>query len=443
MKEFDNRLVCSDEKKRAIKETRLKTKSRRSNQIVKTFECKIKKSKLNQRQKEELEKIFIEAKWFYNYVLNLKKEQECNFCNINSTKITSVIHFDKYKNEIESELELLSSQQKQKIIANMISNEKTIKSLVKKGYQKHGELQFKSEINCIPLKQYNNSYLFKSFHKVRIAGISGKLFINGTQQFLDFPNVEIANANLVKKSNGYFLYVTTFWNKKDLKQIKKNNQKIGIDFGCQTNLTLSNGDKINIQVEESERLKKFQKKVSKQKKRSNNSNKSYQIIKREYQKIINRKQDLANKFIHQMKTYDKVIIQDEQIVNWQKSNHGKKIQHSCLGKIKTKLKQLDNVVILDKFIPTTKWCSCGYINENLNLSDRTIKCPICGKVEDRDVHSAKNMIKIYDLVISKNLVPMDSREVKLADFRTSIGVVAKDNERQVQKDETRRCSVFS
>ena len=88
-------------------------------------------------------------------------------------------------------------------------------------------------------------------------------------------------------------------------------------------------------------------------------------------------------------------------------------------------------------------CSCGYINENLNLSDRIIKCPNCGQIEDRDVHSAKNMIEIYDLVISKNLVPMDSREVKLVDFRTSIGVVAKDNERQVQKDETRRCSVFS
>lgn len=90
----------------------MKTKSRRTNQVVKTFECKIKTSKLNQRQKEELKKIFVEAKWFYNHVLNLKKEQECNLCNINSTKITSVIHLDKNRNEIESELELLSSQQK-------------------------------------------------------------------------------------------------------------------------------------------------------------------------------------------------------------------------------------------------------------------------------------------------------------------------------------------
>ena len=128
----------------------------------------------------------------------------------------------------------------------MISNEKTIKKLVWKRHQKHGRLKFKSEVNCIPLKQYKNSYVFKSFHKVRISGISGKLFVNGTQQFLDFANVEIANANLVRRANGYFLYVTTFWNRKDLKQIKRNGQDLGIDFGCQTNLTLSDGKKIDI-----------------------------------------------------------------------------------------------------------------------------------------------------------------------------------------------------
>jgi len=176
----DNRLVCSEDKKRAIREAKLKTKSRRASQVVRTFECKLKTFKLNARQREELEKIFVEAKWFYNYVLNIRKERECSLNSISSTGIKSVIHFDKDRCEVESELELLSSQQKQKIISNMISNEKTIKSLVKNGYQKHGSLKFKSEVNCIPLKQFKNTYDFKSFHKVKIAGLSGKLYVNGT-----------------------------------------------------------------------------------------------------------------------------------------------------------------------------------------------------------------------------------------------------------------------
>ena len=59
----------------------------------------------------------------------------------------------------------------------MISNEKAIKSLVKNGFQNHGQLQFKSELTCIPLKQYGNTYVFKSFNKVKIVGISGTVLV--------------------------------------------------------------------------------------------------------------------------------------------------------------------------------------------------------------------------------------------------------------------------
>lgn len=54
--------------------------------------------------------------------------------------------------------------------------------------------------------------------------------------------------------------------------------------------------------------------------------------------------------------------------------HGKAVQHSILGRVKAKLKQLPNVVILDKFIPTTKFCyRCG---KTINISpyDKTVSC---------------------------------------------------------------------
>jgi hypothetical protein len=41
--------------------------------------------------------------------------------------------------------------------------------------------------------------------------------------------------------------------------------------------------------------------------------------------MLSKKQDKANKFVHQMKTYSKVIIQDEQLAHWQKDGHGKKV----------------------------------------------------------------------------------------------------------------------
>ena len=121
--------------------------------------------------------LFVEGKWFYNHVLSMKKNG-LKLKDINSTNIKEVKHFDKDRNEVISKLSQISSQQKQALIARMIANEKAIASLVKNKYQNYGgQLKFKSELTCIPLKQYGNTYSFKSANKVKIAGISGTILV--------------------------------------------------------------------------------------------------------------------------------------------------------------------------------------------------------------------------------------------------------------------------
>ena len=71
MKENDNRLICSDDKKAAIKASRFATASRRQNQVCRVFECKIVEKRLNKKQRDELNLLFVEGKRFYNHVLNL------------------------------------------------------------------------------------------------------------------------------------------------------------------------------------------------------------------------------------------------------------------------------------------------------------------------------------------------------------------------------------
>lgn len=57
---------------------------------------------------------------------------------------------------------------------------------------------------------------------------------------------------------------------------------------------------------------------------------------------------------------------------------------------------------------------------SIGLDERTYSCE-CGYQEDRDVHSAMNMITIKNLVFSKlNLVPTEHREVTLMEFKTSV-----------------------
>ena len=320
---------------------------------------------------------------------------------------------------LSSNIEVLGSQIKQTIISRMISNEKTIMALVKKGLQKHGNLKFKSKLNCILLKQYGTTYSFKSFNKVKIQGISGKVLVRtGNQlQIVD----ELANANLIKKPDGFYLKVTAYINKENFKEQKKNGKEIGLDFGIETNITTSEGEKLDVSIEESDRLKKLQKEMFRKVKGSNNRYKTIKLIQREYQKLSNRKQDKANKIVSKLKRYETIVMQDEQISNWHKGLFRKQIQHSCLGLVKAKLRRLPQTIILDKWIPTTKLCpKCGTINKFITLNDRTYHCG-CGYEFDRDIHSAKNMLFIKDLVFKKNnFVPMEHREITLVEFKTSV-----------------------
>ena len=413
---IDNRLICSEEKKNKIREAKKLTSLRRASQIVKVYECKIVEKRLNKKQHEELDMLFVEGKWFYNHMINLHKDQALR--NINVCKIKSVDHFDKDRKLIHSDLEYISASQKQAIQSRMISNEMSIKSLVKRGLQKHGQLQFKSELNCIPLKKHGQNYIFKSFNKVKIQGISGKVLLRTGNQ-LQIAD-ELANANLVKKADGYYLKVTAFINKKNFKEKQKNRKEIGLDFGIKTSITTSEGEKLDVSIEESDRLKKLQRQMFRRVKGSNNRYKTIQLIRREYQKLSNKKEDKSNKIVSKLKQYSCICMQDEQIAGWHKGLFGKQVQNSCLGRVKSKLKALPQSIILDKWIPTTKLCPKCHKKQNMSLDKKQYICE-CGYQEDRDIHSAKNMLTIKNLVFSKyHFVPTEHREITLMEFKTSV-----------------------
>ena len=438
-------IECSDAKKKLISETRKATSLKRQSQIGRVYELKINKKRLNKLQKEQLEMLFVEGKRFYNHILNLRKDGEDIF-KLNVCKIDFVKILDKDRNEIEYKLKYLSAAQKQAILSRLGANFKTCLSLLKSGKQKTFDFRFKSEYNNIPLKQYGMTHKFENPYKMKIQGIKGRVRVIGSKQIPFELNPDFANANLIKKPDGYYIHLTTFIDKEKLPKKNSNGKELGIDFGCTDTLTFSDGHKVNVQIEESERIKKLQTKLNRhQTERSNNRNKTINKIRREYQKITNKKKDIANQICSRLKNYDLVVIQDEQLKNWHKGRHGKKVQHSCMGMIKSKLQQYPNVVVLDRFIPTTKLCSkCGKKHDALKLWDRTFRCE-CGVSQDRDIHAAQNMLDIFHLTnkyfIEHKLLPTDCRKVKLAEFRTAIK--GTKFPRQVQNNEARRCDVFS
>ena len=382
---------------------------------VKVFQLKIRENKLTKSQIEFLVKIFIEGKWYYNSCLAFGKIER-NKPWKNDTKNKTVIHFDKDKNLIESKFECLSAAARQEINKRIGRSCKALKTKLERGIIKHTRgLRFKSEYNCIPFRQFGTSWKFKGT-KIKLAGCKQPFPVYGLEQ-LQIAGIEFANVNLVQRPTGYYILVTAFV-PKQLKQT--NGQTIGIDFGCQTSFTVYNeqtqqSEKFNFSFEQSEKAKRLQRKLSRRRAKgfSNKTNKGQRLTKL-YRKYCeyrnNQKDDAANKFVHYLKQFDKVIIQDEQLSNWQRTSHGKKINNGILGRVKAVVKQCSNVEKLDKWYPTSKFCfDCYHSNKALTQADREYVCPYCGCVSDRDEHAAANMIEFYHL---QQMVPAEYRDPK-------------------------------
>ena len=182
----------------------------------------------------------------------------------------------------------------------------------------------------------------------------------------------------------------------------------------------TNAPKIDLHVGESDRLKRLHREMSRRTKGSSNRWKTILRLRKAYQKQTSRKQDKANKIVSKLKKYDRIYMQDENIAGWHRGLFGKQVQHSCLGTVKAKLRDLPQTVVLDRWIPTTKLCpKCHSLKNNLTLADRTYTCS-CGYQEDRDVHAAKNMIAIAKSCFEDGFVPTERREITLMEFKAAV-----------------------
>ena len=238
----------SKEKNAQIKATRLATKERRKTQKCFVFSTKIDYRKLNKLQKEQLQMLFIEAKWVYNDILNHLQNNELSTWN---DKKTSVMVKQKDGSFVEKPLLYIKSAMMQGMKSKVGDDLSSLSAKKKKGY-KVGRLKFKSSCNSVTLRQFGNTHRIKSLSKVGVTGITGNFRVHGLEQFADNSNAEVANAKLLKKPDGYYIHWTVYVFKDKLPTIQRNNEVIGIDFGCGTSFTFSDGHKEDFKLKEPE-----------------------------------------------------------------------------------------------------------------------------------------------------------------------------------------------
>lgn len=371
------------------------------------YECKIDYSHLSDAVRGHLSTLFKEAKWFYNHCLSLNAMDEID-TTVHSVPVKIG---DEDNNEYEvRELKVLQGQMKQSIRTRLWGSLASLAVLKKKGF-KVGKLKFKGQVNSIPLVQHNKTFFIKG-NRVRIQGLKKWLLANGLDQLP--KDAEIACATLVHKGKDYYINFTTFQNK-ERKVIPE--ASIGIDFGCETQMTFSNGVKVKWQVPPTKRLRRLDRKIAhnKHKPRSHMKGQDYRKRKKEYERLTNRKKDIQHKIVSAVKNNFKyVCFQDESIHAWHAGNHGKKIQFSGIGGIISDLKHKSHTPLeVEKFFPSTQLCpKCGARNK-LSLSERTYECG-CGFSMDRDKKSA-----ICIETEGMKQIPVDNRDFKEQEISSS------------------------
>jgi putative transposase len=151
-------MTCA--KNEAIKASMKATKARRRHQTCRVFTVKLDRSHLNRETLHHLRMLFLEAKWLYNHILAQPNVFELDY------KLSAVTVKVKEAFELRH-LSHVSSHMKQSLIKRTRDNIRGLARLKAEG-RKIGCLKFKSAVNSIPLKQYDNTYKILNEKYLRI-----------------------------------------------------------------------------------------------------------------------------------------------------------------------------------------------------------------------------------------------------------------------------------
>ncbi len=239
--------------------------------------------------------------------------------------------------------------------------------------------------------------------------------IRGYRNKFDFNGL-IKSAIISKKANKYYVSVLV---EEDISLLKfVPNNIVGIDLGIKNFLITSHNEKIKNTIKINEkRLAGLQKGLSRCKLGSKNRYKMKIKIQKLFMKIKNARKFLIHTITHKIiKENDIIAVENLSVKSMQKIHSiAKCLTETPIYEIKRILqyKAIWNnkkVIEIDRYYPSSQICSvCNHQNKEVkNLSIRSWECPKCGRIHDRDVNAAINImwkgLNIYMKTINKELM---------------------------------------
>ena len=216
---------------------------------------------------------------------------------------------------------------------------------------------------------------------------------------------EIHNVTVKQVPSGKYFVSVLFEDKAENKPLKpiKEDTTIGIDLGLKDFAVLSTGEKIPNPKSLKKNLKKLQvlqHRMDKKVNGSNNKNKARIKVAKQHEKIANIRKDFLHKLSTRLTNENQIstICLETLNISGMMKNHrlaqsiGDVSWSSFIQMLIYKAERNGiNILRIGQFEPSSKTCTCGYINKDLTLKDREWVCPSCGVHHDRDILAANNI----------------------------------------------------
>lgn len=178
---------------------------------------------------------------------------------------------------------------------------------------------------------------------------------------------------------------------------------VGVDVGIESLMTLSDGTKVeNPKATKrlERKLAREQRRLSRKKKGSNNRERQRIRVARVQEMAVNVRKDAIHEATSKLASENQAVCLENLNVRGMLRNRrlSKAVADASFSEIARQLEYKcamrgGTVTRVGRFYPSSKTCSCcGHVLEDLPLSTRHWRCPVCGAEHDRDVNAAVNIL---------------------------------------------------
>ena len=224
---------------------------------------------------------------------------------------------------------------------------------------------------------------------------------------------KLCSITVEKTPSGKYFAICLFEIENKIYPTQNRKYSIGLDFSPELCYVDSDGNNakddfgyIAQKQAHIKQLRKYQRKLVRKTKGSNNYRKTRIKLAKIEEHIANSRRDWIEKeTLRLVINYNKVVVEDLNLIGISKFlSNAKNMTDTSWSTFVTKLENKGkdyncNIIKADRFFPSSQLCSnCGYQYHELKLSERKWNCPSCGQVHIRDVNAAINL---------KNYIPKE------------------------------------